>query len=59
LKNPTQKGAGGVAQSVGPEFKPQHHKEKKKKKNKSYNNHKTKNFWEFTGETINYSKGKM
>jgi hypothetical protein len=25
-KNPSQKRAGGVAQSVGPEFKPQHQK---------------------------------
>jgi hypothetical protein len=25
-KNPTQKRAGGVAQGVGPEFKPQNHK---------------------------------
>jgi hypothetical protein len=27
-KNPSQKGAGGVAQSVGPEFNPQYHKKK-------------------------------
>jgi hypothetical protein len=27
-KNPTQKRAGGVAQGVGPEFKPQHHKKR-------------------------------
>jgi hypothetical protein len=26
-----QKRAGGVAQSIGPEFKPQYHKKKKKK----------------------------
>jgi hypothetical protein len=26
LKNPSQKGASGVAQGVGPEFKPQYHK---------------------------------
>jgi hypothetical protein len=25
-KNPSQKRAGGVAQGVGPEFKPQYHK---------------------------------
>jgi hypothetical protein len=30
-KNPSQKGAGGVAQGVGPEFKPQYCKEEKKK----------------------------
>jgi hypothetical protein len=29
-KNPSQKRAGGVAQDVGPEFKPQYHKKKKK-----------------------------
>jgi hypothetical protein len=28
-KNPSQKRAGGVAQSIGPEFKPQYHKKKK------------------------------
>jgi hypothetical protein len=28
-KNPAQKRAGGVAQSVGSEFKPQHHERKK------------------------------
>jgi hypothetical protein len=28
-KNPSQKRAGGVAQSVGPEFKPQYQGEKK------------------------------
>jgi hypothetical protein len=27
-KNPSQKGAGGVAQGVGPEFKPWYHKKK-------------------------------
>jgi hypothetical protein len=27
--NPSQKRTGGVAQSVGPEFKPQYHKKKK------------------------------
>jgi hypothetical protein len=27
-KNPSHKGAGGVAQGVGPEFKPQHRKNK-------------------------------
>jgi hypothetical protein len=33
LKNPTQKHrAGGMAQGVGPEFKPQYHKRKKKEK---------------------------
>jgi hypothetical protein len=30
LKNPSQKRAGGVAQGVGYEFKPQYHKKKKK-----------------------------
>jgi hypothetical protein len=30
LKNPSQKRAGGVAQVVGPEFKPQYCKKKKK-----------------------------
>jgi hypothetical protein len=30
--NISQKRAGGVAQGVGPEFKPQNHKKKKKKK---------------------------
>jgi hypothetical protein len=29
-KNPSQKRAGGVAQGVGPEFKPQYQKKKKK-----------------------------
>jgi hypothetical protein len=32
---PSQKRAGGVAQGVGPEFKPQFWREKKKKKNKA------------------------
>jgi hypothetical protein len=27
-KNPSQKRAGGMAQGVGPEFKPQYHKKK-------------------------------
>jgi hypothetical protein len=31
-KNPSQKMVGGVAQSVGPEFKPQHYKKKKSTK---------------------------
>jgi hypothetical protein len=31
-KDPSQKRAAGVAQGVGPEFKPQYHKKKKKKK---------------------------
>jgi hypothetical protein len=31
-KNPSQKRAGGVAQCVNPEFKPQYQKKKKKKK---------------------------
>jgi hypothetical protein len=31
LKNPSQKKAGGVAQSVGSELKPQYQKKKKKK----------------------------
>jgi hypothetical protein len=30
-KNPSQEKAGGLAQGVGPEFKPQYHKKKKKK----------------------------
>jgi hypothetical protein len=30
-KNPSQKRAGGVAQGVGPEFKPQHRKQTNKK----------------------------
>jgi hypothetical protein len=29
-KNPSQKRAGGVAQGLGPEFKPQYRKKKKK-----------------------------
>jgi hypothetical protein len=29
LKKPSQKRAGRVAQSIGPEFKPQYHKKKK------------------------------
>jgi hypothetical protein len=32
LKNSSQKRAGGVAQGVGSEFKPQYHHQKKKKK---------------------------
>jgi hypothetical protein len=32
-KIPNTKGAGGVAQGVGPEFKPQYLKKKKKKEN--------------------------
>jgi hypothetical protein len=32
-KNPSQKRAGGVAQGVGPEFKPQYRKTKQNKKN--------------------------
>jgi hypothetical protein len=32
LKNPSQKRAGGVAEGVGPEFKPQYLKKKKKGK---------------------------
>jgi hypothetical protein len=35
-KNPSQKMAGGVAQSDGPEFKPQYRKKKKKFGSKSY-----------------------
>jgi hypothetical protein len=31
-KNPSQKRAGGEAQGVGAEFKPQYHKKKKKKR---------------------------
>jgi hypothetical protein len=34
-KNPSQKRADGVAQGVGPEFKPHHQKTKEKKKRKS------------------------
>jgi hypothetical protein len=34
-KNPSQKRVGGVAQGVGPEFKPQHCKKIKKKKKKT------------------------
>jgi hypothetical protein len=33
-KNPSQKRAGGVAQGVGPEFKPQNHKKYLKTMNK-------------------------
>jgi hypothetical protein len=33
LKNPSQKRTGGVAQSKGPEFKPQYHKKKETNKN--------------------------
>jgi hypothetical protein len=32
LKNPSQKRAGGVAQDVGPKYKPQYHRKKKKGK---------------------------
>jgi hypothetical protein len=35
-KKPITKRAGGVAQGVGPEFKPQYCKKKKKKKIKSW-----------------------
>jgi hypothetical protein len=35
-RKPSQKRAGGVAQSVGFEFKPQYHKRKKKKKGRNY-----------------------
>jgi hypothetical protein len=31
-KNPLQKRAGGLAQGVGPKFKPQYHKKRKKNK---------------------------
>jgi hypothetical protein len=31
-KTPSQERAGGVAQGLGPEFKPQYHQKKKKKK---------------------------
>jgi hypothetical protein len=34
-KNHHKKGAGGVAQGVGPEFKPQYHKKTKQNKNLS------------------------
>jgi hypothetical protein len=30
-KNPSQERAGGVAQGIGPEFKPQYHKKKKRR----------------------------
>jgi hypothetical protein len=35
LKTPSQKRAGGVAQGVGPEFKPQYHSTAKKKEKKN------------------------
>jgi hypothetical protein len=38
-KYPSQKRAGGVAQSVGPEFKTQYHKKKKKTKEISHHYH--------------------
>jgi hypothetical protein len=34
ILNPTQKRAGGVAQGIGSEFKPQYHKKKKKERKK-------------------------
>jgi hypothetical protein len=34
-KNPTEKRVSGVAQDVGPEFRPQYYKKKKKKKEKA------------------------
>jgi hypothetical protein len=37
LKNPSQKRAGGVAQGVGPELKPQYPHRKKKKQPKNQN----------------------
>jgi hypothetical protein len=37
LKIPNTKRAGGVAQSVGPAFNPQHHKKKERKKEKERN----------------------
>jgi hypothetical protein len=36
LKNPSQKRAGGVAQGVGPEFKPQYCQKEKKREKKLY-----------------------
>jgi hypothetical protein len=36
-KNPPQEKAGGVAQGVGPEFRPQNYKKKKKKSLKDQN----------------------
>jgi hypothetical protein len=33
LNKPFTKKAGGVAQGIGPEFKPQYHKKKKKRVN--------------------------
>jgi hypothetical protein len=38
-KKPLTKRAGGVAQGVGPEFKPQYHKKKKKKKKRKKKEH--------------------
>jgi hypothetical protein len=38
-KNPSQKRAGGVAQGVGSEFKPQYHKKKKKKVTRTKRRH--------------------
>jgi hypothetical protein len=35
-KKKSQKRSGGVAQGVGPEFKPQYHKKKKKKKKREF-----------------------
>jgi hypothetical protein len=32
-KNPSPKRAGGMAQGIGPEFKPQYHRKKNKNKN--------------------------
>jgi hypothetical protein len=34
-KSPSQKRAGGVARGIGPEFKPQHHKNKTKQNKKT------------------------
>jgi hypothetical protein len=35
-KTPSQKRAGGVAQGIGPEFKPQYHKKEKKRMSLSF-----------------------
>jgi hypothetical protein len=40
LKNASRKRAGGVAQGVGPEFKPQYHKKKKLSLRSTHNSHK-------------------
>jgi hypothetical protein len=42
LRDPTQKQAGGLAQDIGPEFKPQYAKKKKKKKKERKKKERTK-----------------